>query len=150
MDSATKVTYTADVVLFADIDGVRHVLLVTRSGEPFKGRRALPGGRVDPQDGPRGTRAASRNAAIRETHEETDIVVRSDQLRFVGTWDKAGRDPRGNYSTDVYTALLADPPRAIAGSDAADAAWVPLSLALKEPLAFDHSLILPAAAAITA
>lgn len=150
MDFTKQITYTADVVLFADIGGVRHVLLVTRGGEPFTGLRALPGGFVDPQDGPRGTRAASRNAAIRETHEETDIVVRADQLRFVGTWDAAGRDPRGNCSTDVYTALLSDPPRAIAGSDAADAAWVPLSDALEEPLAFDHGLILPAAAAITA
>lgn len=148
MPSTTTTVYTADLVVFADDDdGIRNVLLVTRGWEPFKGRRALPGGFVEKADfaGTRDPRVASRNAAAREGGEETGITVRTDLLRYLGTWDTPGRDPRGTYSTHAYVVVLPFMPRASAGSDAEAADWVPVEQAEQELLAFDHSLILAAA-----
>ncbi|MEU4673939.1 NUDIX domain-containing protein [Amycolatopsis sp. NPDC023774] len=146
--SDNDVRYTADTVLIApDEAGVPHVLLVTRAYAPFKGRRALPGGHVDDQDfaGTRDPRVASRNAAARETSEEAGVAVPPDTLRFLGTWDAPGRDPRGPYSTDAYVAELTSMPRPMAGDDASVAEWVPFDEALKELLAFDHNDIAAAA-----
>lgn len=145
---ANNTRYTADVVLIApDAAGVRHVLLVTRAYEPFKGRRALPGGHVDEADfdRTRDARVASRNAGARETSEEVGVTVPPSSLRFLGTWDTPGRDPRGPYSTDAYLAELTTMPRPVAGDDAAAAEWVPFDEALEELLAFDHNDILAAA-----
>ncbi|UKD50874.1 NUDIX domain-containing protein (plasmid) [Amycolatopsis sp. FU40] len=137
-ENTGKLVRTADVVAFAEMDGTRHVLLVTRGQSPFKGRLALPGGRVE-----RGE--SSRAAAARELAEETGIVVPADALQFLGTWDTPGRDPRGNYSSDAYTVELTDMPRPKPGSDAAAATWVPLPAAHRTLLASDHNDMVSAA-----
>lgn len=113
------------------------VLLVRRAGAPYKGRWALPGGFVEPDED-------LDTAAGRELAEETsvsDLPVHLEQLRSYGD---PKRDPRMRVVSVAYLALGPDLPDPVAGSDAADAAWRPVAdvLAGTGKLAFDHAVIL--------
>lgn len=128
---------TVDLVVLTIRDCELSVLLVRRGSAPFKGRWALPGGFVEPDEG-------LDDAAARELAEETglaDVPVHLEQLRTYGT---PGRDPRTRVVTVAYLILgpnLADP---VAGSDAAAASWMPVATSLRgsATLAFDHRQIL--------
>ncbi len=135
----TKTRYTADVIVLNDAG---HVLLIERGWDPYEGAWALPGGHRDEGE-------SSRQAAVRELAEETGLDLEADALRFVGTWDAPGRDPRGPYSTDAYVATVPAGTRPTAGDDARRAAWFRLD-ELPNRLAFDHAEIIAAAARATA
>ncbi len=112
-------------------------LLVRRAAAPYKGRWALPGGFVEPDED-------LHTAAGRELAEETsvsDLPVHLEQLRSYGD---PNRDPRMRVVSVAYLALGPDLPDPVAGSDAADAAWRPVAEALAgtAKLAFDHAVIL--------
>jgi ADP-ribose pyrophosphatase YjhB (NUDIX family) len=128
--TTTEIRYTVDDVLLSQ----GQVLLIQRQWDPFEGMWAFPGGHVDPGED-------SLAAAVRELREETGITIAPAALLKVGTFDKAGRDPRGPYSTDAYTATLPSPVTPVAADDARAARWWPLT-ALPLPLAFDHGVIL--------
>ncbi|MBS3784684.1 MAG: NUDIX hydrolase [Anaerolineae bacterium] len=127
---------TADVVLFAVEEGCLQVLLIRRDGPPFEGHWAFPGGFVDVGEPP-------RDAAQRELEEETGI--RDVSLRQLRTFGNPGRDPRGHTVSVAYLGVMTKdpPPRAEAGSDAAEAQW--WSVERLPPLAFDHTDILACA-----
>ncbi|MGQ4513672.1 NUDIX domain-containing protein [Streptomyces sp. DW26H14] len=127
--------YTADVVA-VDPDG--RVLLIQRRWEPFTGQWALPGGHVDPGE-------TSLDAAVRELEEETGVKVAWSDLTRLGTWNAAGRDPRGRYSTDAYLVRVPAGTIARADDDAAAIRWADLATAARTSLAFDHADILRAA-----
>lgn len=144
------VAVTVDVVALTIRDGVLHVLLVERGAPPFKGQWALPGGFVRAVDGEEDL----PDAAARELAEETGLTsfgrVHLEQL---GTYGKPGRDPRMRIISIAYLAFGPEMPDPHAGSDAADAAWVPVhtlgltAAASQAPgttrkLAFDHARIL--------
>ncbi|MGI5507464.1 NUDIX domain-containing protein [Lentzea sp. CA-135723] len=134
---------TVDIVVLApDADTQRwHVLLIERGDEPYKGRRALPGGDVDPHELP----AA---AALRELVEETGLDIAQDEpLIEIGTFSEPGRDPRGRVVSIAHLAVLPGMKTVTAGDDATAAEWVPVPAALDSQLAFDHHLILRAALA---
>ncbi|HEX7310793.1 MAG TPA: NUDIX domain-containing protein [Gaiellaceae bacterium] len=126
---------TVDIAILTMADGVLHVLLVRRGEEPFKGMWAIPGGfkRADETLG---------EAARRELAEETGVDVPSLLTQF-GAYGDPGRDPRMNVVTVAYLAVLRDVGAVVAGTDAADAALVPVSDILEErtELAFDHMRI---------
>lgn len=129
------VAVTVDLVVLTLRGGELHVLLVERGGEPFRGRLALPGGFVRPDE-------TLDAAAVRELAEETglrDVPGHLEQLRSYG--DPA-RDPRMRVVSVAYLALAPDLPEPAAGTDAADARWVPVARASGERLAFDHRGIL--------
>lgn len=136
------VSLTSDVVLLArhPDTGQWHVLLIERRWYPFAGRYALPGGYVERTETP-------RRAATRELAEETGIQLDDDTLTEVGTYADPARDPRGRVVSVAYCAQVPYPLTATAGDDAASAAWMPASIALDAPLAFDHHAILRAALA---
>jgi len=126
----TGVRLTADVVLIAP----GHILLIRRCHDPFAGRWALPGGRVESGE-------ETATAARRELREEAGLDVAV--LIPVGVYAKPERDPRGRYVTFAYTAYLTGgPPVPTAGDDAADARWWPITELLAVPLAFDHRRII--------
>jgi 8-oxo-dGTP diphosphatase len=123
---------TVDVVILTMSEGTLHVLLVRRGEAPFEGMWAVPGGFKRPTE-------TLDEAAKRELAEETGVDAASLLTQF-GAYGDPERDPRMNVVTVAYLAVLRDVGAVVAGTDAADAALVPVSKVLEEKidLAFDH------------
>jgi 8-oxo-dGTP diphosphatase len=134
---------TCDLVVLSVRDGALHVLLVRRLGQPFAGRLALPGGFVEIDEN-------LEDAAYRELGEEAGVGRDDVILEQLAAYGEPERDPRNRVVSVAWLALGADLPEPTAGSDAADARWVPVATALgsgeagdmEERLAFDHHQIL--------
>jgi len=126
---------TVDLVVLTLRDGVLSVLLVERGAEPWRGRWALPGGFVRPDEG-------LDAAAARELAEETGVRDVRGHLEQLGSYGDPDRDPRMRVVSVAYLALAPDLPEPQAGTDAASAAWVPVADAQSRPLAFDHARVL--------
>jgi 8-oxo-dGTP diphosphatase len=118
---------TADCVA---VDARGRVLLIRRKHPPFVGHYALPGGFVDVGE-------TVEDACRRELMEETG--VKAGALRLVGVYSDPKRDSRFHTAAVAYLTRVRSP-KAVAGDDAAAAEWV--ANWRKEPLAFDHALIL--------
>ncbi len=123
---------TVDVVILTMSQGELHVLLVRRGEAPFQGMWAIPGGFKRPTE-------TLEGAAKRELSEETGVDAASLLAQF-GAYGDPERDPRMNVVTVGYLAVLRDVGAVVAGTDAAEAALVPVSDVLHErlDLAFDH------------
>jgi 8-oxo-dGTP diphosphatase len=123
---------TVDIVILTMADGVVKVLLVRRGQAPFEGMWAIPGGFKLPTE-------TLDEAARRELAEETGVDATSLLTQF-GAYGDPGRDPRMNVVTVGYLAVLRDVGTVIAGTDAAEAALIPVAdvLAGRVELAFDH------------
>ena len=130
---------TADLVILSVRADELHVLLVRRGGEPYAGQLALPGGFVDIDEN-------LEDAAYRELGEEAGVGRDDVILEQLAAYGDPGRDPRFRTVTVAWLALGANLPEPTAGSDAAEARWVPVAEALapspEAPLAFDHDRIL--------
>lgn len=126
---------TVDVVILTVVDAVLQVLLVQRGQAPFRGMWAIPGGFKQPTE-------TLDEAAARELTEETGVEAASLLAQF-GAYGDPGRDPRMNVVTVAYLAVIRDVGRVTAGTDAADAALVPVAEVLsgERELAFDHRRI---------
>lgn len=123
---------SVDIVIFTVSDSSLQVLLVKRGVPPFEGQYAIPGGFIRDDESP-------EHAALRELYEETG--VRNVFLEQLYTFGDPKRDPRGRVITIAYYALIAsDQLSLVAGADAAEACWFPMSDL--PPLAFDHRAIL--------
>ena len=123
---------TVDVVILTMTEGTLQVLLVRRGEAPFQGMWAIPGGFKRPTE-------TLDEAARRELSEETGVDAARLLTQF-GAYGDPERDPRMNVVTVGYVAVLRDVGAVVAGTDAADAALVPVSAALNGQidLAFDH------------
>ena len=132
-----NIAVTVDLVLFTIQAESLRVLVVRRGADPFKRRWALPGGFVRPDE-------TLEQGARRELKEETGLEVRQVHLEQLATYGDPDRDPRQRVVTVAYLALSPGVPLPIAGSDAADAAWVEVNelLRSRSVLAFDHGRIL--------
>ena len=127
---------TVDLVVLTVRGDELAALVVTRGVDPYRGRWALPGGFV-------GDREDLPAAAARELGEETGIAAIDAHLEQLATYGAPDRDPRGRVVTVAYLALVPDLPAPTAGSDAAEAAWLPVDGLLRSGrLAFDHRQIL--------
>ena len=127
------VAVTVDVVAFTIVDEQLQILLVRRGQEPYKGRWALPGGFVRPDEDLEG-------AARRELKEETGIAPGEAYIEQLGTYGRPDRDPRMRVVTIAYWAILANLPEPRGGGDAADARLFPVVMVEADALelAFDH------------
>jgi ADP-ribose pyrophosphatase YjhB (NUDIX family) len=95
------------------VDAAGRLLLIRRGREPGRGLWSLPGGRCEP-----GEDAAA--AAVRETHEETGLVVTAGPL--VGRVERPG--PGGvTYVIDDLTCTVTGGTER-AGDDADEVRWV--------------------------
>lgn len=128
---------TVDLVLLTLIEDRLCVLAVRRAAEPFKGRWALPGGFVQPDEN-------LEQAARRELREETGLDAARIHLEQLATYGDPDRDPRQRVVSVAYLALAPGLPAPTAGSDAATAAWVEVDQLLRSrsSIAFDHAQIL--------
>jgi 8-oxo-dGTP diphosphatase len=147
------VAVTVDVIALTIRDGALHVLLVQRGEPPHLGQWALPGGFVR-TGGPKGAAEDLPDAAIRELADETGQQLGRIHLEQLATYGAPDRDPRMRVITVAYLAFAPELPEPKAGTDAQDAAWIPVAaLRLAEAaggqhpgttrkLAFDHARIL--------
>jgi 8-oxo-dGTP diphosphatase len=126
---------TVDIVIFTIRGRALQVLLVKRGVPPYEGQHAIPGGFIREGE-------SVKEAAERELYEEAG--VRRVFLEQLYSFGEPNRDPRGRVITIAYYALIAsDKLSLVAGADAAEASWFPVS---KLPtLAFDHQSILDCA-----
>src|SRR6478736_8615137 len=115
---------TVDVVVLTMVKGRLQVLLVQRGVDPFAGMWAIPGGFKRPDE-------TLDEAAKRELVEETGVDSASLLTQF-GAYGDPGRDPRMNVVTVAYLAVLRDLGDVVAGTDAADAALVPVADILED------------------
>ena len=125
---------TVDCVLLREAQRALQVLLIERDSPPYKGRWALPGGFIRMNE-------PLEAAVVRELAEETGIKDLSFLIQL-GAYGELGRDPRGRDISVAFIGIIpngARPPKA--GSDAAEAVWLPVE-ELPDRLAFDHATIL--------
>lgn len=98
-----------------------HVLLVKRSKPPIVWQWSIPGGGQELGE-------TTREAALRELHEETGIEARL--IGLIDVIDTLRRDDAGRV---LYQYTLVDfaaewtAGEPVAGDDAADAKWVPIA-----------------------
>jgi|AMFO01.1.fsa_nt_gi ADP-ribose pyrophosphatase len=93
-----------------------------RSGDPWSGHMAFPGGRMEACD------ATSRQAAERETREEVGLQVGSREL--LGRLDDLEGRNAGRRSGLVISAFVyhcPDPPSLVANQEVAQILWTPLT-----------------------
>ncbi len=123
---------TVDVVILTMSERTLQVLLVRRGEAPFEGMWAIPGGFKRPAE-------TLDEAARRELVEETGVEVATPATQF-GAYGDPGRDPRMNVVTVAYLAVVRDVGAVVGGTDASEAALMPVSAVLNEDLelAFDH------------
>ncbi len=98
---------------------VRHrddVLLIKRGTEPGRGQWSLPGGRVEFGE-------SMADAVVREVAEEAGIVVTCGAM--VGWVERMG--PTHHFVIADFAATPVGATDLRAGTDADDAAWVPLA-----------------------
>jgi 8-oxo-dGTP diphosphatase len=128
---------TVDLVVLTLRDGELCALLIRRGAEPYAGKLALPGGFTHLDED-------IDTAAYRELQEEVNVGPEDVALEQLMTYGATQRDPRMRVVSVAWLALGADLPEPTAGSDAAEAFWMPVSKALRRPkeLAFDHAHIL--------
>jgi 8-oxo-dGTP diphosphatase len=128
---------TADLVVLMLRDAELLALLIRRGAEPYAGKLALPGGFTHVDED-------IETAAYRELQEEVDVGRRDVVLEQLRTYGAPERDPRMRVVSVAWLALGANLPEPTAGSDAADAFWMPVRKALRRPkeLAFDHAQVL--------
>lgn len=126
---------TTDIVVFSIRSGRLAALLIERKLAPFKGKWALPGGFVHPNE-------SLDACATRELQEETGVEnVFLEQLYSFGMPE---RDPRERVITVAYYALIpSDKIDLHASTDAERAEWTPVDEITS--LSFDHMEILGAA-----
>jgi bifunctional NMN adenylyltransferase/nudix hydrolase len=125
---------TADAVVIQS----GHVLLVERLTQPGKGLWALPGGHIDPGE-------TALDAAIRELYEEAGLDMPKGamrgRLRTRRVFDHPERSEKGWVRTEAFVFDLQDRAqmeKVKASSDAAAAAWVPITEITPDALFEDH------------
>lgn len=100
----------ATVVLLRDGDaGIEVLMLKKNSKITFGGMWVFPGGKIDPQDYqvPADNDLAARQAAARETHEETGLSVAADAFVHFAHWTPPP-GPQKRFATWFFAAHVQD------------------------------------------
>ena len=114
------------------------VLVIRRGRRPGQGLLALPGGFIDLDE-------TLADSALRELREETGLVLPAAACRAVRVFDHPLRSLRGRTITHLHRYELPreqPAPVVLAGDDAAEALWLPLTAARPEAFFEDHYAML--------
>lgn len=132
-----KTAFSVDNVIFGFDNSNLKVLLISRALEPYKGKLALPGDLVYPNED-------LETATGRVLTEMTGL--KNVYLEQVHTFGEVGRHPLGRVITVAYFSLIKieDIKLVSTSSVASSADWYDVSAVLNEDLAFDHKKILEA------
>ena len=128
---------TVNVVLLTVREGLLQVLLVERDTHPFRGRLALPGGFVQPDED-------LDAAAIRRLEHETGVRRDVAHVEQLGAFGAPDRDPRMRVVSVAYLVFAPDLPAPRPGPSTRSVGWVPAEQVDPERLAFDHARVLAA------
>jgi 8-oxo-dGTP diphosphatase len=109
------------------------ILLIKRGKQPFINHYALPGGNIDENEQP-------IDAAVRELKEETNLIINTRELKYVGYFDKPWRDSRNkNCISHAFFVILDNTPQTKAGDDATECIWIDINnINIDLDIAFDH------------
>lgn len=115
-----KPSLTVDIVLmgYNKEDDQLRLLLIQRKGHPYRNSWALPGGFVERNE-------SAEESVLRETKEETGVVISNRNIEQLHTFSAPERDPRGWVVTVSYLAFIGEEPL-VAGDDTSDARWFTL------------------------
>lgn len=143
-EGGSELIPAATVVLLRDA-GQTEVLMVHKNSKiAFGGMWVFPGGRIDPEDYPEDGDAdvAARNAAVRETLEETGIRARQDDFVMFAHWTPPPVTPK-RFSTWFFAARADDHAVRIDGGEIQDHAWLNPTVALERHQAGEIDLAPP-------
>lgn len=132
-----RVAVAVDLAVLTVHEEVLQVLTVRRGEPPYQGRRALPGGFVEPSED-------LHQAARRELAEETGVKATRAHVEQLRAYGAPRRDPRMRVVSVAHLVVVPDASAPVPGSDAAAAVWEPVDDLLASPrrLAFDHAAML--------
>ena len=137
----------ATVVLVRDGAAGVEVLMVRRSDQlrNFKGMWVFPGGRIDPLDheGADGIYEAALNAAVRETAEETGMVVEADQLFQLSRWTAPEEAPK-RFDTWFFAGVVPGAEAVVvAGGESMEHRWTNAPSVLADHAAGERKMMPP-------
>ena len=127
-DEPPELVPAATVVLLRDAPGGLETLMMRRSPKLsfVGGTWVFPGGRVDDDDYPAGNPvdvlAASRNAAVRETAEEADLVIAPNDLVPYSHWVPPTTIPK-RFATWFFLAPAPAGAVTVDGGEIKEHAW---------------------------
>ncbi|MFC4652537.1 NUDIX domain-containing protein [Lactococcus nasutitermitis] len=129
-----KPAMAVDNVIFGfdPSDNQLKILLIERKTHPFKGKFALIGGFVEPNE-------SAKEAALRETKEETGVeIVEDNQMWQIGAFTQPDRDPRQWIISIAHATFLYPFVLPLAGDDARSARWFTVARNSNGELEFLH------------
>ena len=123
----------ATVVLLRENPALEVLMLHKTSKIAFGGMWVFPGGRIDDDDYPadRNADAAARNAAVRETREETGIVARPEEFVWFSHWTPPPITPK-RFATWFFAAPVDDHVVEVDGGEIQDHQWLAPAAALAQ------------------
>lgn len=124
---------TVDAVCMYMGTNEQQVLLIQRKNSPYKSHFALPGGFLNIDE-------KAEDGVKRELFEETGI--KATDVHLLNIYDDVYRDTRSRVISIAYYIPFTQKRDVVAGDDAENAVWIPVSDAKKLQLAFDHNKIL--------
>lgn len=133
------------VLLRTQQDKVEVLMLQKNTGIAFGGMWVFPGGRIDEQDYPENEDVlqAARNAAVRETLEETGLTLNQDDFEWFSHWTPPPSSPK-RFSTWFFVAETDFKDKiTVDGGEILDHRWVAPADALRHHAANEIELAPP-------
>ena len=115
---------SATLVLIRDSDdGIQALLMRRHKNIKFCGGVwVFPGGAVEPVDQSSSVLETAKNAAVRETLEESAIATNSDQLQLIAKWTTPEIAPK-RFETFFFVAAADDQKAQADGHEMVDSLW---------------------------
>ena len=122
---ASPLIPAATVMLLRDHKGRLEVLMLRRNRQlkSFGGAWVFPGGRVDAADKGEGEKERAKEAAIRETMEETGLDISGADMATLSCWIPPVQEKR-RFSTWFFIVRAPDAPVQIDQGEIHDYRWV--------------------------